>query len=309
MTAPRVASLLPAATEILCALGGEELLVARSHECDYPRSIERTPICTASRINSLCSSAEIEAQVKELQKSGSSLYTVDATLLRKQRPSLILTQGQCDVCAVSEADIKTVLTDWPGTPPQVLSLSPKHLTDLWEDMRRVGEAIGLPDQGRNLIKPLKIRVADIIVKTSGMTRRPRVACIEWIEPLMVAGNWVPELVQLAGGSSCLAKPGEHSDWIQWADLTKARPDIILMMPCGFDIPRIRREMTSLRERSEWRALNAVKNDRVYLLDGNQYFNRPGPRLVDSLEILCEILHPNLFEPKHKGRDWEPWNLD
>jgi iron complex transport system substrate-binding protein len=300
----RVVSLLPSCTEIVCALGVEARLVGRSHECDFPPSIQNLPVCTAARLDSAQPSAAIHQQVGRLLEHALSIYQVDTGKLRELKPDLILTQAQCEVCAVSLGDVERALAGWTGTQPQVLSLSPRRLVDIWDDFRRVAEALGLGDNGRSTLKPLKLRCVDIIEKTASMTRRPTVGCIEWIDPLMAAGNWVPELVDLAGGRDVLGEPGRHSAWTNWAKLLDADPDVLVIMPCGFDLTRTLRELPVLANRPEWGQLRAVKNHRVYVTDGNAYFNRPGPRIVDSLEILAEVIHPTLFDPKHKGDGWE-----
>jgi iron complex transport system substrate-binding protein len=239
-----------------------------------------------------------------LLEASLSIYKVDVIRLKSLKPDLILTQSQCAVCAVSEADIEKALADWTGRKPRILSLSPQRLVDIWDDFRRVAETLGIEDLGRSAIKPLKTRCVDIIEKTAGMSKRPTVACIEWLEPLMVAGNWVPELIDLAGGRDVLGEAGRHSAWVNWEKLVAADPDVLLIMPCGFDISRTLRELPALAGKPEWKKLRAVKNHRVYVTDGNQYFNRPGPRIVDSMEIIGEVLHPLIFEPKHKGDGWE-----
>ncbi|HSH93501.1 MAG TPA: cobalamin-binding protein [Roseimicrobium sp.] len=304
MKAPRVVSLLPSATEILCALGQKELLVGRSHECDFPADIRDLPVCTAATIDVAAPSAAIDRSVKERCVQALSLYTVDKDLLRKLQPDIILTQAQCEVCAVSEADVTRALADWIGKAPRVLSLSPKKLADLWTDMRTVAVAVGLTDEGKAQIKALKHRCVDVIEKACGNLSQPRVLCIEWLEPLMSAGNWVPELVELAGGVNLSGEAGKHSPWLEWDAIRELDPEIIVVMPCGFDIQRTRSEIDLLTGRPGWAALKAVKEGNVFVVDGNQYFNRPGPRLIDSLEILAEIFSPQIFPPRFEGGGWQ-----
>lgn len=303
---PRVVSLLPAATEMVCALGLERQLVGRSHECDFPRSLQSRPACTASRIEASAPSARLDEEVKALGRSGEGLYRVDAERLRALRPDVILTQAQCDVCAVSVAEVEAALADWPGTRPQVLTLAPVRLADLWVDLARVAEALEAGERGAQVIRDLKGRVADVILKATPLARRPTVACLEWLDPVMAAGNWVPELVELAGGRNLFGEAGKHSPWLDWNSLVQRDPGVLVVIPCGFDLGRTEREMPALTGRLGWGRLQAVRQGRVFLADGSAYFNRPGPRLVDSLEMLAEMLHPGEFRFGHEGRGWRRW---
>lgn len=300
----RVVSLLPSCTEIVCALGGGGRLVGRSHECDFPANVKALPACTEAKVDSNRPSADIHRQVGALLEQALSIYKVDAARLKALKPDLVLTQAQCEVCAVSLADVESALAEWTGARPRVLSLSPQRLVDIWDDFRRVAEALGLEDLGRSVVKPLKTRCVDIIEKTAAMKKRQSVACLEWLDPLMAAGNWVPELVELSGGRNLFGVAGKHSPWMKWEDLCAADPDVLVLMPCGFDISRTLRELPALAGRPEWPRLRAVKNHRVFVADGSAFFNRPGPRIVDSMEILAEVLHPLLFEPRHMGEGWE-----
>jgi iron complex transport system substrate-binding protein len=304
LKAKRIVSLLPSATEIVCALGGEELLVGRSHECDFPPSISGLPVCTKARINSAGSSAEIDREVKSRLRDALSLYEIDTALLRELRPDLILTQAQCEVCAVSLPEVEQAAAGWLGHTPEIISLSPKRFADLWPDLQRVARAIGIRNDGRDLIASLKGRCADVIERALPIQPRPRVACIEWIEPLMAAGNWIPDLVELAGGTNLFGKSGEHSPWLEWEAVRQANPNVIVLLCCGFGIERTRKELHALASRPGWSDLRAVQNNRVFLTDGNQYFNRPGPRLVDSLEILAELFHPQKFPAQYEKSGWQ-----
>jgi iron complex transport system substrate-binding protein len=295
---------LPSATEIVCALGAEDRLAGRSHECDFPSSVLSLPVCTAPKVDSTAPSGEIDRQVKDLLQQAVSIYRIDTAKLQQLQPDLILTQAQCEVCAVSLPEVEQAVSEWLGSRPQIISLSPTRLTDIWDDIRRVAEALDLAEHGKEVLRALKTRVVGIIEKTCMMKQRPSVACIEWIDPLMAAGNWVPELVDLAGGRNLLGEAGKHSPWIDWTALVQSDPEIIVVMPCGFDIKRTRTEMAPLLQRPEWQKLQAVKSKRVLLADGNQYFNRPGPRIVESLEILAEICHPDRFNFGHRGKGWE-----
>ena len=302
-SAMRVVSLLPSATEIVCALGGGGRLVGRSHECDYPAEIASVPVCTRSRVDSSKSSVAIDLEVKNLLANAVSLYEVDLARIRELKPDLILTQAQCEVCAVSLAQVEAAVAGWADSRPQLLSLSPQRFAQVWNDMHAVAKALGMEEQGRDVVRQLKYRVADVIERTAGLKGRPTVACIEWLEPLMAAGNWVPELVELAGGQNLLGQAGQHSPWLKWEELQRADPDIIVAMPCGFGLDRVRQEFDVLAKHPAWKELRAVRHGRTYLADGNHYFNRPGPRLVDSLEILAEVFHSDLFRFGREGKAW------
>ncbi len=301
---PRIVSLLPSCTEIVCALGFEDHLVGRSHECDFPVSVGRLPICTEPKFNPDGASAAIDRQVKTLVQEGLSVYRVDADRLKALAPDVILTQTQCAVCAVSEHDVEAAVREWVGERPQVVSLAPARLEDLLADVVRVASALGEPTQGRLLRGWLTARFEAVAQKAQALRARPTVACIEWLEPLMAAGNWMPELVRMAGGVNLFGQPGQHSPWLHWAQLAEQDPDVICIMPCGYEIERTKKELDVLTQRPEWRHLKAVREQRVYVADGNAYFNRPGPRLVDSLEILAELLHPAVFRFGHAGTGWE-----
>jgi iron complex transport system substrate-binding protein len=305
LSTQRIVSLLPAATEIVCALGAMDRLVGRSHECDYPPEIRALPACTSAKLEAGADSAAIDRQVKNLLRDATSIYIVDTAKLRELQPDVIVTQAQCEACAVSLPEVEAAVAGWLGSRPQIISLSPARLADVWEDIRRVASALGLPDGGRAVLASLKNRVVNIIEKTCVLKQRPSVACVEWIEPLMAAGNWVPELVELAGGANAAGEAGKHSPWMDWETLRRLDPEIIIVMPCGFDLARTRTEAAALVRQPGWSRLRAVKKSRVMLADGNQYFNRPGPRLVESLEILAEIIHPGRFKFGHEGKGWEP----
>jgi len=291
---------------MVCALGAGDRLVGRSHECDFPPEISQLPACTAPRIDVNATGGAIDQQVKSLP-SGESLYRLDTSLLQSLKPDLILTQAQCAVCAVNLAEVEQLVRQWPGSPPKILALSPARLTDIWDDLRRVSEALGLAEHGREVLRGLKSRVVNIIEKTCVLKQHPSVVCIEWLDPLMAAGNWVPELVELAGGANLAGQAGAHSPWMKWGDLTRLDPDRLMMIPCGFDLVRTRKEMSALSAHPAWSNLRAVKNNCVFLADGSHFFNRPGPRIVESLEILAEILHPDRFNFGYKGKAWEKFS--
>ncbi len=299
----RIISLLPSCTEIVCALGCANELVGRSHECDFPPEIQSLPICTSAKVDASASSSAIDGQIKSLLEKALSLYEIKTDVLRELRPDIILTQAQCDVCAVSLADLEKALPSALSGRTKIVSLSPLRLADVWTSMQTVADALNVTDEGRAMLSRLKNRVVDIIQKTCMLTKRPTVACIEWMDPLMAAGNWVPEMIELAGGKDVFGISGKHSAWMQWEALVKADPEIIVLMPCGFDLERTRREAFAMTNRPEWSKLRAVKSKKVFATDGNAYFNRPGPRVVESIEILAEIIQPRMFSFGHENRGW------
>ncbi|MEB3269341.1 MAG: cobalamin-binding protein [Leptolyngbya sp.] len=306
---PRIVSLLPSATEILAVLGLGAYQVGRSHECDYPPEVVNLPICTAPQFNPEGTSGEIHDRVTDLLTRALGVYRVELEQLAALQPTHILTQAQCDVCAVSLADVEAAVASLTGLQPQIISLQPNCLAELWADLERVSDAIGgsaLRSSTAAAIAALQARIKRCQGAIAPAAPRPRVACIEWTDPLMAAGNWIPELVTLAGATACFGQTGVHSPWIQWADLVTADPDLILFMPCGYDLPRTRAAAQPLTQQPQWSALKAVQTGQVYVTDGNQYFNRPGPRLVESLEILVEICHPGaIAPPQNAGTGWQP----
>ena len=213
-----------------------------------------------------------------------------------------MTQSQCEVCAVSLSEVEQAVGGWVGFQPRVLSFAPNALADVWNDVLKAAGALGVAERGEEVVARLKDRVESIAARTRHLPQRPSVACIEWLDPLMAAGNWVPELVELAGGLNLFGEGGKHSPWLNWQSVRERDPEIIVILPCGFDIERTRREMSSLTDRPGWKSLRALKNGGVYLTDGNRFFNRPGPRLVESLEILAAIIHPDIFKASHEWGD-------
>lgn len=300
----RVVSLIPSATELVCALGAQDDLVGRSHECDHPQSITHLPVCTAPRFDPQGSSREIDDRVKDLLRDAVSVYRVDAQQLQALKPDCIVTQAQCDVCAVSLAEVEQMVGDWIGIKPLIVSLSPNGLGDVWDDIRRVAQALERKQEGEALVSELQGRVTAISTRTREIANRSTVGCIEWLDPLMASANWMPELIDHAGGRNVLGKAGEHAPWITWEAVQQQDPDILLLLPCGFSISRTREELHLLTKQPGWSDLKAVKEKKVFLTDGNQYFNRPGPRLVDSVEILAEIIHPTIFKFGYEGQGWE-----
>ncbi len=299
MKKPRIVSLLPSCTEIVCELGLGDQIVGRSHECDFPPAVRRLPVCTQPKLNVEASSRQIDGEVKALLEDALSIYQIDTDLLKQLQPDFILTQAQCKVCAVSLSEVEQAVGGWLGSKPHILSLAPHALADVWNDILTVAAALDAAKSGQEVVARLKDRVADVAAHTRHLPRRPSVACIEWMDPLMAAGNWVPELVDLAGGVNLFGEAGKHSPWLDWESVRERDPEFLLVMPCGFDVERTRREMASLTDRPGWKGLRAVKNSGVYLADGNRFFNRPGPRLVESLEVLATILHPAVIQSRHQ----------
>ena len=303
----RIVSLIASATEIVAALGFEKQLVGRSHECDFPPAIARIPICSASKIDTQASSRRIDAQVKTLVDQALSVYRVDAELLDRLAPDLIITQSQCEVCAVSLADVQQAVGELVSSRPEVVSLEPMDLDDVWKDIRRVAGALEAAGSGEELVAGLTRRLGDLARRTKRLAEQPSIACIEWIDPLMFAANWVPALVEIAGGRIKMGEAGRHSGYFDFDELASRDPDVLAIMPCGFDIAQSMKEMPALTGRPQWSRLSAVRNGRVFVTDGNQYFNRPGPRLVESAEILAELLHPETFDFGHEGTGWVRWS--
>jgi iron complex transport system substrate-binding protein len=295
----RIISLLASATEMVAALGCLDQMVGRSHECDYPPEVLALPVVSTVQIDINTSSAQIDAQVKQLaQKKGEpedpalkalSIYAIDVDRLQALRPDVIFTQTQCEVCAVSERDVIQAISRLTGLQPVVVSLSPYRLQDVWEDMLRVGHVLGKRDQAQTLIEKYQRRLADLAVKTSAFGARPGVAVLEWLDPLMGAGNWTPELVAYAGGEAMFGEVGQHSPWLTWEALQAADPDVIVLSPCGFTLERTMEDVALLQSHAAWTGLQAVRKGRVFAIDGNQYLNRSGPRLVESAELLARVM--------------------
>ena len=303
MNNKRIISLLPSATEIVCALGLEHNLIGRSHECDFPESVRSLPVCSEANFADNLSSMEIDIKVKEILSEALSVYTVKREVIKELMPDVVITQAQCEVCAVSLKDVEEALDNYLDKESHIISLQPNKFDDIFEDIKTVAQALDVSEIGDILIEDLQERVDIIRHKLKYVDSRPTVACIEWLEPLMVSGNWIPEVVSIAGGTSILAEAGKHSPFIKWDDIRLANPDVIVVMPCGFPIERTMKEMNILLDLPGFADLTAVKNNRLYITDGNQYFNRPGPRIVDSIEIIGEIIHPKLFNFGYEGNGW------
>ena len=304
----RVVTLLASGTEVVCALDRGERLVARSHECDFPAWVRRLPAVTRARVDGTRPSGAIDRDVRSILSQALSVYEVDHETLAALEPDLLVTQVQCEVCAVSLKDVEEALRTGLRSRPAIVSMQPDDLASLWNDMRAIASALGVPERGVQLVTRLRARMRGIAERARGRAV-PRVACIEWIEPLMAAGNWTPELIALAGAEDVLGVAGQHAGPLSFERLAAADPDVIWVTPCGFDVARTRAEMPALTGQPGWRELRAVREGRVYLADGNALFNRPGPRVVEALECLAEALHPEAFRFGHEGRGWERWHED
>ena len=290
----RICSLLPSATEIVYALGLGDQLYGVSHECDFPpeATIKPTVIRPAFDPSTL-SSLEIDHAVTERLRRSEGVYTIDLDCLRRADPDLILTQELCDVCAIPYSEVKRAVEQLPRQP-LLLSLSPILLGDVLEDIRRVGEAAGGGEQAGSLVERLRSQIGRVAARAASAAQRPTTFCLEWADPVYVSGHWVPEMVELAGGTDGLGMKGKPSVPIEWGRVVHYAPEVIILMPCGFDVERTVKELPLLTRLPGWSDLPAVKRGRVYAVNGSAYFNRSGPRLVDGLELLAKILHQELF---------------
>jgi iron complex transport system substrate-binding protein len=293
----RIVTLLPSATEMVCALGLRDQLVGVTHECDFPESVLTLSKVTRTFIPRDASSTQIDAMVRERARSRAPLYQLDAPKLSELRPDLIVTQGLCDVCAVDETEVQQAACamHWG---PQVINLEPMSLRDVFEAMRTVAWAAGVRDKGSVAIRELSQRAERIADRSARISARPTVVFLEWLDPLFCGGHWNPQLVELAGGKELIGRAGMRSRRIEWDEVQHADPDVIYIACCGFSADRAIADLPSLKRKPGWAELKAVKNDRVFVADGSAYFNRPGPRLVDSLEILAASIHPGDW---HRGQ--------
>lgn len=286
----RIASLLPSATEITCLLGLADTLVGVSHECDYPPEVVADlPRLTRSAIPHGLSAAEIDAQVRGRLRRGESLYLLEDELLARLEPDLLITQELCDVCAVSYGDVCTLAERLPGAP-RVVSLTPPDVAGIWGDVEAIAAAVGLPERGARVVDGLQRRLARVQAAVDGLPRRAVVA-LEWLDPPFAAGHWVPEMIALAGGRELLGQPGAPSFRLSWEQVIAMQPEIVLLIPCGYDAEAAQREWNNLRRPPGWETIPAARNGRVYALDANSYCSRPGPRIVEGVEQLARLLHP------------------
>lgn len=291
----RICSLVPGATEVVAALGCQDNLIGISHECDFPPNLAQVPVMVRPRIEGHhLSSAEIDRQVGELVTADGGLYELDEPRLLAARPDLLIAQALCDVCAITPSQLERVVHTLSPSP-RMLTLSPSRLDDVLRDIERIGTAIGKKEAGAQLAAALRRRLDTVRANVSTHTTPPRVACLEWLSPLYTAGHWVPDMVAAAGGLDVLAQAGTTSRKLDWDALVAAAPDVLVLMPCGFTIPRTKAELTLVTDHPQWNALPAVQKGAVYLVDALSYFSRPGPRLIDGVEQLATILHPACSE--------------
>lgn len=286
----RIVSLLPSATEIVCALGLEDQLVGVTHECDYPAAVRGLPTVTHTLIPTDASSAEIDRLVRERLAGQRALYTLDLPTLERLRPDLIVTQALCDVCAVADEEVRAAACTLPGLP-RVINLEPETLSQVFEAIRQVADAAGIPARGVEVVAALTARVDEVARRAVRRGTRPRVALLEWLDPPFAPGHWNPELVRLAGGISVLGTEGVKSRTLAWDEVIAAAPEVIMISCCGFSVERTRADLPLLDGVPGWAELPAVRAGRVFVVDGAAYFSRPGPRLVESLELLAHAMDP------------------
>jgi iron complex transport system substrate-binding protein len=314
----RIISLLASATEMIAALGCLDQMVGRSHECDYPPQVQRLPLVSTVQINVEASSQQIDAQIKQVanQRQATqdgalkalSIYSINVELLEQLRPDVIFTQTQCEVCAVSERDVLQALQHFTGLHPQIISLTPYRLSDVWEDLQRVGQTLGRALEAERLKQGYQRRLELLRQRTADLSQgqsRPRVAVLEWLDPLMGAGNWTPELIACAGGQSVFGEVARHAPWLSWQDLQTQDPEILVLCPCGFALERTREEVALLQHHPLWHTLRAVQQGRVYAIDGNAYLNRSGPRLVESAELLARVIWGERLRLAVDEQGWKP----
>lgn len=294
MSDMRIVSLLPSATEILFALGLDEQVVAVTHECDYPAAARTKPRITRSLLRPDLTSGEIDTAVSsQIGSDAHSLYSIDRALLAELAPDLIVTQQLCEVCAVDYGEVLDAIQELPKTP-QVLNLEPMSLGDVLADIERVGAATGCEDEARQYVASLQQRIDRVRSAVERADSRPTVAFLEWIDPLFRGGHWNPELVRIAGGVDPVGNEGMPSTRVEWQEVLDSQPDVMVISCCGFDEQRTRQDLPILEALPGYADLPCVRNGRVHVVDGSAYFSRPGPRLVDSLEILAGFTHPELF---------------
>jgi iron complex transport system substrate-binding protein len=313
----RIVSLLPAATEIVCLLGLRDSLVGVSHECDFPPKVRRLPVLTRSAFDSdRLSQSEIDVRVREAMSKGEGASAIDADLLASLQPDIVIAQELCDVCAVPQAAVVRAIARLSPTP-RLLALHPHSLSDVFDDILRIGEQTGVSDRAAKVVSDLSERLRRVegrLKADSADDKSPgstllgqkndprRVAALEWLDPVMASGHWVVEQVKRVGGVDFLGRDGEPSVCVEWRDVVGYAPDVLVLMPCGFDVERTAQDASLLSSRIGWNEIPAVKNGEVWAVNGGAYFNRSGPRLVDGVEILAEILHPEIFPRREKPED-------
>lgn len=293
----RIVSLLPSATEIICALGLEDQLAGVTHECDYPSFVRQLLKVTRTLVPHDASSHEIDRLVRERLQQQQGLYSLDMTVLEKLQPDLIVTQTLCEVCAVAENEVQAAVRDLPARP-KVLNLEPQTLSEVIDSLHEVAAMAGVDDRADEVAGALKARVELVVQRAQLIDHKPRVALLEWLDPPFSSGHWSPEIIRLAGGEEVLGGEGQRSKALTWEEVTAARPEVIVIACCGYSIERTLEDLPLLDDVSGWHDMPAVRNGEIYVIDGSQYFSRPGPRLVDSLEMIAHVLHPDSLPLPH-----------
>ena len=291
----RIASLLPSATEIVASLGAVDELVGISHECDYPSGVAGRAVLTRPRISFSGGSVEIDRDVRALIEGTLAVYEIDVPALERAAPDVIVTQDLCDVCAVSFEDVRRAALEVCGPDVRIVNLHPTQLCDVRDDIVRVAQALGREAEGRAVLETFDARIEAVRARAAQLDSRPAVLTIEWLDPVMIGGTWMPKLVELAGGRALVTRHGDHAPTLDRAALAALQPDVVVVKPCGFDLERSRAELGALAEQLAECDWPALRTDSVWLADGNAFFNRPGPRLADSAEILAACVHPEAFE--------------
>ena len=302
MATSKIITLIPSATEIISFLGLDSQLVGVSHECDFPEKVKSLKKLTKTDIKTNVSSYNIHLQIEKILENSLSVYKVDENSLKYLNPDVIITQDQCNVCAVDLSQVKKVTSNYLNKEVDIISLQPKSFTDIFENIEYVAKKLNVFNAlNKNKINKLLHRISDVRQKKKSFKN---VICIEWCNPLMAAGNWIPDMVKIAGGNELFGINNKNSHWIDFKSVRDFNPEVIIFMPCGYNLLQTQRDVASLFENNvNWKNLSAYKNKKLYLVDGNQYFNRPGPRIVDSLEILAEIFNPDVFNYGYKGSGW------
>ena len=302
MEITKIITLIPSATEIISFLGLDSQLVGVSHECDFPEKVKSLKKLTKTDIKTNVSSYNIHLQIEKILENSLSVYKVDENSLKYLNPDVIITQDQCNVCAVNLSQVKKVTSSYLNKEVDIISLQPKSFKNIFENIEYVAKKLNVFNAlNKNKINKLLHRISDVRQKKKSFKN---VICIEWCNPLMAAGNWIPDMVKIAGGNELFGINNKNSHWIDFKCVRDFNPEVIIFMPCGYNLLQTQRDVASLFENNvNWKILSAYKNKKLYLVDGNQYFNRPGPRIVDSLEILAEIFNPDVFNYGYKGSGW------
>ena len=302
MATTKIITLIPSATEIISFLGLDSQLVGVSHECDFPEKVKNLKKLTKTDIKTNATSYDIHLQIEKILENSLSVYKVDEKSLKYLNPDVIITQDQCNVCAVDLSQVKKVTSDYLNKKVDIISLQPKSFKNIFENIEDVAKKLNVFNAlNKNKINKLLNRINDVRQRKKSSKN---VICIEWCNPLMAAGNWIPDMVKIAGGNELCGINKKNSHWIDFKSVRDFNPEVIIFMPCGYNLLQTQRDVAYLFEKNaNWKNLSAYKNKKLYLVDGNQYFNRPGPRIVDSLEILAEIFNPDIFNYGYKGKCW------